>query len=238
MQAFLATVRENCPRSNWSRGVEWARVKGVVTADSETPESVTLKVKADSDLMTRTVTLYLDDEDWTCDCPGKDDVCAHVAAAAIALSALDVAQGSDGLLGLFPGDVSSCSVSHAGHGTGVTATIDVSLDESAQQPHVRFAAHIGCATLTTAKDIVLYYGSFADDDVCILLVYRFGSSDSSAGLYGAVHPVGKAVGSVAVVVVDGIVYGIVARVSVILVVVIHLTLLAAAMHVAYVCSSQ
>ena len=92
MQAFLATVRENCPRSNWSRGVEWARVKGVVTADSETPESVTLKVKADSDLMTRTVTLYLDDEDWTCDCPGKDDVCAHVAAAAIALSALDVAR--------------------------------------------------------------------------------------------------------------------------------------------------
>ena len=86
MQAFLATVRESCPRSNWSRGVEWARVKGVVTADSETPESGTLKVKADSDLMTRTVTLYLDDEDWTCDCPGKDDVCAHVAAAAIALN--------------------------------------------------------------------------------------------------------------------------------------------------------
>src|SRR5262249_54890192 len=36
-----------------------------------------------------TVTLYPDDLEWTCDCAGKVDPCAHVAAAAIA-----VAQGS------------------------------------------------------------------------------------------------------------------------------------------------
>lgn len=86
MQEFFAAVRENCPRPNWSRGVELARIVGVVTAERETAESVTLKVKASDDLMSRTVTLFLEDEDWTCDCRSKDEVCVHVAAAAIALN--------------------------------------------------------------------------------------------------------------------------------------------------------
>lgn len=86
MQEFFAAVRENCPRQNWSRAVELARIVGVVTVEREAPTAVTLKVKASEDLMSRTVTLFLDDEDWTCDCPSKDDVCVHVAAAAIALN--------------------------------------------------------------------------------------------------------------------------------------------------------
>lgn len=86
MQEFFTAVRESCPRPIWSRGVELARVVGVVTAERETEDSVTLKVKASDDLMSRTVTLFLEDEDWTCDCHAKEEVCVHVAAAAIALN--------------------------------------------------------------------------------------------------------------------------------------------------------
>ncbi|MDR0966560.1 MAG: DEAD/DEAH box helicase [Myxococcales bacterium] len=86
MQEFFEVIRENCPRHNWSRAVELARIVGVVTTERETSEMVRLKVKASDELMSRTVALFLEDEDWTCDCRSKEGVCVHVAAAAIALN--------------------------------------------------------------------------------------------------------------------------------------------------------
>ncbi len=49
-------------------------------------DAVTVRVRAPGQPVAPTVTLYPSDEEWTCDCDGKVDPCAHVAAAVIAWS--------------------------------------------------------------------------------------------------------------------------------------------------------
>jgi hypothetical protein len=84
MQELFEAIREACSRVNWSRGVELTR-SGTLVGDQADDEHVVLRVTSAGAVVSRTVTLYLKDEDWSCDCPSHDDVCEHVAAAAIAL---------------------------------------------------------------------------------------------------------------------------------------------------------
>jgi superfamily II DNA or RNA helicase len=95
MQSFLDAVRKACLPAIWGQGVKIAREKGVTRASQQAGE-VTLRVRAPGHLVAPTVTLYLDDEEWSCDCGGKTDPCPHVAAAAIALHAGDAAEGTGG----------------------------------------------------------------------------------------------------------------------------------------------
>jgi superfamily II DNA or RNA helicase len=95
MQSFLDAVRKACLPAIWGQGVKLAREKSVSRA-SQKPNEVTLRVRAPGHLVAPTVTLYLEDEEWSCDCGGKVDPCAHVAAAAIALNAGDVAGADPG----------------------------------------------------------------------------------------------------------------------------------------------
>ena len=88
--------------------------------------------------------------------------------------------------------------------TGITTAIDVSFDETTQHQHVALAIDKGCGTLTTTIDILLHDSPPADDDVCVLLVYRFGRSLCSLGLYHAVDPVGMTVRCIAVVIGNGV----------------------------------
>jgi superfamily II DNA or RNA helicase len=80
---LLAAVREACRPGIWSQGVKLAR-EGAVFDRRVQGDAVTARVRAPGAAVAPTVTLYPEDREWTCDCGGKVDPCAHVAAAAIA----------------------------------------------------------------------------------------------------------------------------------------------------------
>ena len=84
MEALLRAIREACPPGLWSQGVSLARTGSVVVAQQR-PSEVTCRVRAPGHRVAPTVVLYLEDLEWTCDCGGKVDPCAHVAAAAFAV---------------------------------------------------------------------------------------------------------------------------------------------------------
>lgn len=84
VQDLFESMRESCERGNWSRAVELTRsatIAGVQASD----EQVVIEISPAGSLTSRTVTLFVKDEDWTCDCKSTEDVCEHAAAAVIAL---------------------------------------------------------------------------------------------------------------------------------------------------------
>ncbi len=84
MGSFLETVRKACLPGPWSQGVKLVRA-GAVTVDTRSEKEATLRVRAPEATIAPTVTLFLSDGEWSCDCDAKVDPCAHVAACAIAL---------------------------------------------------------------------------------------------------------------------------------------------------------
>ena len=84
MQSLFESVRESASRREWSRGVELARANAV-TAERIDAREAQLRVAEPGRPVARLVTLLLDADAWSCDCPGPEDPCEHVAAAVIAL---------------------------------------------------------------------------------------------------------------------------------------------------------
>ncbi|MCH2171583.1 SNF2 family helicase [Myxococcota bacterium] len=84
IQSLFETIREECSREAWSRGVELMRANAVAQTGSESDE-FTLEVNTRGGLVCLRVILYPADEDWECDCSSHEPVCDHVAAAIIAL---------------------------------------------------------------------------------------------------------------------------------------------------------
>ncbi|HVY45067.1 MAG TPA: SWIM zinc finger family protein, partial [Minicystis sp.] len=82
--SLLRAVRDKCLPGPWSQGVTLAQA-GAVVFDRESPEEVTARVRSPGAPVPPTVVLYVADEEWSCDCGGKVDPCAHVAAAVIGL---------------------------------------------------------------------------------------------------------------------------------------------------------
>ena len=80
LQGFLEVVRKSCLPGLWSEGVRLCR-EGKVARAGDGDEAY--RVRAPGRAVAPTVTLYPDDGEWSCDCGGKVDPCAHVAAAAI-----------------------------------------------------------------------------------------------------------------------------------------------------------
>jgi superfamily II DNA or RNA helicase len=85
---MLEAVRKAALPALFSQGVKLAR-EGAVVVVARSSSEITARVRGEGSSVAPTVTLYLEDEEWTCDCPSKVDPCAHVAAVAIA-----VAQGT------------------------------------------------------------------------------------------------------------------------------------------------
>ena len=83
MQALFEAVRQACTPQVWSRGVEFTRANAVLSERAD-DEEVVFKVVAQDRTVQPTVTLWPDDEDWSCDCDHPEAVCPHVAAAVIA----------------------------------------------------------------------------------------------------------------------------------------------------------
>src|SRR5215471_13109360 len=84
MQALFEVVRQDCSPGEWSRGVELSR-GGAVIVEHATRDEVMLRIATRSGMMSPTVTLWPEDKDWSCNCSSQAEVCAHVAAAVIAL---------------------------------------------------------------------------------------------------------------------------------------------------------
>ncbi len=84
LQTLFESVRESASRREWSRGVELARANAV-RAERIDAREAQLRVAEAGRPVARLVTLLLDADAWSCDCPGPEDPCEHVAAAVIAL---------------------------------------------------------------------------------------------------------------------------------------------------------
>ncbi len=80
---YFATVRKACLPAVWSDGVTVAR-GGAVLREKVKPDELTYRVRASGHAVDLTVTLYVLDGEWSCNCGGHADPCAHVAAATIA----------------------------------------------------------------------------------------------------------------------------------------------------------
>jgi superfamily II DNA or RNA helicase len=82
MQSMLEAVRKATLPAVWSQGVKLVR-EHAVTRDAAAAGEIVMRVRAAGHVVAPTVTLYLDGHEWSCDCGGKVDPCAHVAAATI-----------------------------------------------------------------------------------------------------------------------------------------------------------
>ena len=83
LRSFFDTVRTEAGPAIWSQGVTMARTANISTVKVQDDE-VVLKVRMPVELVSRTVTLLPEDEDWLCDCKAPGRVCEHAAAAVIA----------------------------------------------------------------------------------------------------------------------------------------------------------
>lgn len=81
---FYDLIQKSCLPGIWSKGVSLTRSDSVVT-DSSKQNEIILRIRTADHPVSPKVTLWPEDEDWFCDCGAKTDVCAHVAAAVIAL---------------------------------------------------------------------------------------------------------------------------------------------------------
>lgn len=81
---LLKSIRESCSPGTWSRGVQLVRAEAVIGEEDDGDE-IALRVATKGGLVSPQVVLFPDDIDWTCECNSREDACAHVAAAAIAL---------------------------------------------------------------------------------------------------------------------------------------------------------
>jgi superfamily II DNA or RNA helicase len=86
IQPLLEATRKASLSAVWSQGVKLAR-ENAVTRASRAPGELTLRVRSPGFAIAPTVTLYFDELEWSCDCGGRVDPCAHVTAAVIAVAA-------------------------------------------------------------------------------------------------------------------------------------------------------
>ncbi len=92
MQPLLDATRKASLSAIWSQGVKLARENAVTHASSVGSE-VTVRVRAPGFPIAPTVTLYVEELEWSCDCGGKVDPCAHVTAAVIAVAGSATSSG-------------------------------------------------------------------------------------------------------------------------------------------------
>ncbi len=82
-RSIFEAVRAACSPGVWSRGVELSRAKAVHCERVNADEAL-FRIALRGGMMSRAVTLYLDDDDWDCECGSEQHGCEHAAAAVIA----------------------------------------------------------------------------------------------------------------------------------------------------------
>ncbi len=81
---LLEALKKDGLPAVFAQGVKLAR-EGTVVAERQNDREAVLRVQSARQATYVTVTLYFDELEWTCDCPGPADPCAHVVAAALAV---------------------------------------------------------------------------------------------------------------------------------------------------------
>ncbi|MBI3557308.1 MAG: DEAD/DEAH box helicase [Deltaproteobacteria bacterium] len=82
--ALYDVIQEGCLPGLWSRGVAFARASAVLE-ESRTDDEIIVRVHVKDRPTSPKVSLWPADEDWYCDCGDRNETCAHVAAAIIAV---------------------------------------------------------------------------------------------------------------------------------------------------------
>lgn len=90
------------PRAVWSHGVALSRTATVNRQASDDEDELVFTVSPRIGILTRTVRIFTEDEDFLCDCSHKDDVCDHLVAVVLVLKEADergeeVADSSDAI---------------------------------------------------------------------------------------------------------------------------------------------
>jgi superfamily II DNA or RNA helicase len=81
---LVQSIREEASEAAWSLGVRLSRGGGARIRRVDASE-IEVVVQSGGGLVSPTVSLWLDDLDYQCDCRGAEDACAHVVAAALCL---------------------------------------------------------------------------------------------------------------------------------------------------------
>ena len=84
MQPLLATIQKACRPGLWTQAVNLVRTDSV-EFESRTADEIVARVKAPGQTWAATPVLYPSEGEWTCNCAGTVDPCAHVAALVLAL---------------------------------------------------------------------------------------------------------------------------------------------------------
>ena len=81
-RSIFEAVRKACSPGVWSRGVELSRGNAVHCDRIDGDEAV-FRIAMRGGMMSKVVTLFLDDDDWDCECRSEQRGCEHAAAAVI-----------------------------------------------------------------------------------------------------------------------------------------------------------
>ena len=81
-RSIFEAVRRACSSGVWSRGVELSR-GNVVHCEHVDEDGAVFRIALRGGMMSRAVTLFLDDDDWDCECGSEQHGCEHAAAAVI-----------------------------------------------------------------------------------------------------------------------------------------------------------
>src|SRR5690349_15411331 len=93
LQTFLAQLQKDCLPGIWSKGVALAREKAIQLESFKPGDGnteIVLRVQVKDRPVSPKVQLWPEDEDSYCDCGDRNELCAHIAAAAIAIKNGDI----------------------------------------------------------------------------------------------------------------------------------------------------
>ncbi|MGK5083881.1 DEAD/DEAH box helicase [Bdellovibrionota bacterium FG-1] len=86
LSAFLAQLQKDTLPGIWAKGIALGR-EGAVQLDHASEQELTLRVLLKDRPVSPKVSLWLEDQDAYCDCGDRNELCAHIAACAVALKA-------------------------------------------------------------------------------------------------------------------------------------------------------
>jgi len=84
LKELFETVKKQALPAIWAQGVKLAR-EDSVSLERESDGKLDLRVRVPARAAYLNVSLFPNDSEWTCDCPGPADPCVHVVAAMLAV---------------------------------------------------------------------------------------------------------------------------------------------------------
>ncbi len=144
MPQLFEIVQKACLPAVWSQGVKLVRENAVLT-EAASADEAQFRVRAAGFAVAPTVTLYLTEGEWSCDCGGRVDPCAHVAAATIVASRTEAE----------PREAAAVSAKPAGNGVVVAAPSVVVAPPRAAPPRLIYRLAVRDRVLIFLRFVVI-----------------------------------------------------------------------------------